>query len=377
MSYRIFCRLRLSFARAVTLLAGLAVCLGTAAAASEVKLSVQRRDDGGTPVREIVRIDPAKTVVVVVDMWDRHWCKTFTARVGNMVGRMNLALDAVRKLGGQVDRLEERSDNWECDESAIWSPKKYARGVAEEAKADIERMVKQAVKNDIQPLVRRHVNQAQSAVEDDLEDVLDVLSRAGLGSVATLRTKLGTQVLDGAFGRGMNDVTDGAGTAAAVTAAISAVVGYVIADVILFYVLGLISGFLNPFLLAAAAVVGIVVLFAGEGVVKGWIRGKIAEKLQEKLGSSEVNGKIASAARKATEEQMKKLAAEYGTQLEALIKRAKDKLGRSSTKANKEQSRHKRATTSRRKAREALTRLVRELDQRTKELKRGVNRGKG
>jgi len=276
-----------------------------------------------------------------------------------------------------VDRLEERSDNWECDESAIWSPKKYARGVAEEAKADIERMVKQAVKNDIQPLVRRHVNQAQSAVEDDLEDVLDVLSRAGLGSVATLRTKLGTQVLDGAFGRGMNDVTDGAGTAAAVTAAISAVVGYVIADVILFYVLGLISGFLNPFLLAAAAVVGIVVLFAGEGVVKGWIRGKIAEKLQEKLGSSEVNGKIASAARKATEEQMKKLAAEYGTQLEALIKRAKDKLGRSSTKANKEQSRHKRATTSRRKAREALTRLVRELDQRTKELKRGVNRGKG
>jgi len=116
MSYRIFCRLRLSFARAVTLLAGLAVCLGTAAAASEVKLIVQRRDDGGTPVREIVRIDPAKTVVVVVDMWDRHWCKTFTARVGNMVGRMNLALDAVRKLGGQVvfapsDALEPYKDS--------------------------------------------------------------------------------------------------------------------------------------------------------------------------------------------------------------------------------------------------------------------------
>ena len=45
---------------------------------------------------------PAKTAVVVIDMWDRHWCKTFTARVGNMVPRMNRTLDACRKLGIQV-----------------------------------------------------------------------------------------------------------------------------------------------------------------------------------------------------------------------------------------------------------------------------------
>jgi len=47
-------------------------------------------------------LDPARTAVVVIDMWDRHWCATYTARVGNLVPRMNLALDAARKLGIQV-----------------------------------------------------------------------------------------------------------------------------------------------------------------------------------------------------------------------------------------------------------------------------------
>ena len=43
-----------------------------------------------------------KTAVVVVDMWDQHWCKTYTARVGNLVPRMNETLDAARKLGIRI-----------------------------------------------------------------------------------------------------------------------------------------------------------------------------------------------------------------------------------------------------------------------------------
>jgi len=39
---------------------------------------------------------------VVIDMWDRHWCKTYTERVGNLVPRMNDTLAAARKLGIQV-----------------------------------------------------------------------------------------------------------------------------------------------------------------------------------------------------------------------------------------------------------------------------------
>jgi nicotinamidase-related amidase/type 1 glutamine amidotransferase len=65
-------------------------------------LSVQTRDTPGRTIRQSIDIRPSKTAVVVVDMWDRHWCKTYTARVANMVPRMNCALDAARSLGIQV-----------------------------------------------------------------------------------------------------------------------------------------------------------------------------------------------------------------------------------------------------------------------------------
>jgi len=56
----------------------------------------------GPPRRNTVtedELDLAKTAVVVVDMWDAHWCKTFTRRVGELVPRMNPALDAARAIG--------------------------------------------------------------------------------------------------------------------------------------------------------------------------------------------------------------------------------------------------------------------------------------
>lgn len=67
-----------------------------------IELVAQSRDKDGKVVKKTVRIVPAKTAVVVIDMWDRHWCKTFTARVGNLAPRMNRTLDACRKLGIQV-----------------------------------------------------------------------------------------------------------------------------------------------------------------------------------------------------------------------------------------------------------------------------------
>ncbi len=91
------------------LLCLLAVGLGTDAlggearsAVSGIEIEVLRRDAQGKAVRQKVTLDPAKTAVVIVDMWDRHWCKTYTARVGNLVPRMNQTLDAVRKIGIQV-----------------------------------------------------------------------------------------------------------------------------------------------------------------------------------------------------------------------------------------------------------------------------------
>lgn len=67
-----------------------------------VPLELKRRGDDGRAVTETVNLDPARTAVVVIDMWDRHWCQTYTARVANMVPRMNETLRAARELGIQV-----------------------------------------------------------------------------------------------------------------------------------------------------------------------------------------------------------------------------------------------------------------------------------
>ena len=72
------------------------------AAEAAFDLSLQRRNAEGQIVHETATVVPARTAIVVVDMWDRHWCKTYTARVGNLVPRMNQTLAAARQLGLQV-----------------------------------------------------------------------------------------------------------------------------------------------------------------------------------------------------------------------------------------------------------------------------------
>ena len=48
---------------------------------------------------EKVAWDPAKTAIVVCDMWNQHWCKGATRRVAEMAPRMNEVLTAARKQG--------------------------------------------------------------------------------------------------------------------------------------------------------------------------------------------------------------------------------------------------------------------------------------
>lgn len=43
--------------------------------------------------------NPAKTAVVVCDMWDKHWCKGATTRVAEMAPRADQFLKAARKKG--------------------------------------------------------------------------------------------------------------------------------------------------------------------------------------------------------------------------------------------------------------------------------------
>lgn len=53
-------------------------------------------------VNTTVTLDPKKTAVVVVDMWDAMWCPTFAKRSEALVPRMNQALEAVRQSGIQI-----------------------------------------------------------------------------------------------------------------------------------------------------------------------------------------------------------------------------------------------------------------------------------
>src|SRR6185369_8160808 len=75
---------------------------GHSAEVGMLELALQTRDSDGKPIISHEKIVPARIGVVVVDMWNFHWCKTATMRVDALVPRMNKALDAARDLGMTV-----------------------------------------------------------------------------------------------------------------------------------------------------------------------------------------------------------------------------------------------------------------------------------
>src|SRR4051812_47935512 len=53
-------------------------------------------------VERTVDWDVMKTAVIIVDMWDNHYCRMAAERLGVMVPRMNAATSAARSLGVQI-----------------------------------------------------------------------------------------------------------------------------------------------------------------------------------------------------------------------------------------------------------------------------------
>jgi nicotinamidase-related amidase len=87
-------------------LLGLSSCSVAAeskAQGSVLELELQRRD-AQTGQAKIIRekVDASKTAIVVVDVWNYHWCTTWCGRAGAMIPRMNRALELARKLGMTV-----------------------------------------------------------------------------------------------------------------------------------------------------------------------------------------------------------------------------------------------------------------------------------
>jgi hypothetical protein len=72
------------------------------ACAASLDLTVQHRDGGGNGFTSSLSIDPAKTAIVVIDMWNSCPDPESAARVHSLVPRMNETLDVARQLGMQV-----------------------------------------------------------------------------------------------------------------------------------------------------------------------------------------------------------------------------------------------------------------------------------
>jgi nicotinamidase-related amidase len=68
-----------------------------------IELDLQTRDpDSGRILSNQRQLDPARTGIVIIDMWNYHWCMTAAQRVAALAPRMNAALAAARLLGMQV-----------------------------------------------------------------------------------------------------------------------------------------------------------------------------------------------------------------------------------------------------------------------------------
>jgi nicotinamidase-related amidase len=70
------------------------------ASAEPLKLTLRSRGKAdGVVAERVAEWDPKKTALIVVDMWDDHWCKSAARRVGELAGPMNETLKAARAKG--------------------------------------------------------------------------------------------------------------------------------------------------------------------------------------------------------------------------------------------------------------------------------------
>lgn len=70
---------------------------------TKLEFDLRRRDPAsGKIIVSTERLDPGKVGIVVVDMWNYHWCRTCLPRAGALVPRMNAAFDRARSLGMQI-----------------------------------------------------------------------------------------------------------------------------------------------------------------------------------------------------------------------------------------------------------------------------------
>ncbi len=70
--------------------------------AKQFVLTLQTRDSVGDIFVRNERFRGSEMALIVVDMWDKHWCETFTRQSKKLIDDLNVTLEAARELGIQV-----------------------------------------------------------------------------------------------------------------------------------------------------------------------------------------------------------------------------------------------------------------------------------
>ena len=74
-----------------------------------------RRRDGEKVLQEPLTLEASKTCLVICDMWDRHWCKSATRRVGELGPHINDVANALRAKGAQIIHCPSDTMNYYKD----------------------------------------------------------------------------------------------------------------------------------------------------------------------------------------------------------------------------------------------------------------------
>jgi nicotinamidase-related amidase len=113
------CRLPAKSLTSILLLAAVLPALGQTL---DLELRSLRESSAGQGDWQVTvqpaRWDPARTAVVICDMWDQHWCQGATARVAEMAPRMNQVITNLRHRGVLIIHCPSETMNFYKDHPA-------------------------------------------------------------------------------------------------------------------------------------------------------------------------------------------------------------------------------------------------------------------
>jgi ribosome biogenesis GTPase A len=208
-----------------------------------------------------------------------------------------------------VEDVKASKKTWKTNENPLFSPKKAAKEIADDAEKKLIGRVKMWSREEATPLLEDQLSKIITRIEQDLQQVAKYIERVQGLQADDVTTQVIASASADVFGTNDLSVNFKDGLQAALLAIVSLIVGYIVADIVLFYILSVVAGFLNPWILASGAIVGLGILaFSGKKAVYRKIKNKIANQLEKKLTSRSMREDLRDGLRDQVEELFKDFA---------------------------------------------------------------------